>query len=63
MANFALPVDDNDITILGIMASLELAAANEFSEFLELRLGLKGSQTGLRIFVTIEDQLTPHSIT
>ncbi len=42
MANFALPIDDNDITILGIMASLELTAANEFSEFLELRFGAQG---------------------
>jgi hypothetical protein len=31
---FALPEDDNDITILGIMASMEIAAANEFSDFL-----------------------------
>lgn len=42
MASFALPVDDNDITILGIMASLELAAANEFSEFLDLRFKAAG---------------------
>lgn len=31
---FALPEDDNDITILGIMASMELTAANEFADFL-----------------------------
>ena len=29
-----LPVDDNDITILGIMTRMEISAAKEFSEFL-----------------------------
>ena len=32
--NYTLPVDDNDVTILGIMASMEISAANEFSDFL-----------------------------
>ncbi len=42
MTNFVLPVDNNDITILGIMASMELAAANEFSEFLDSRFRALG---------------------
>jgi hypothetical protein len=33
--NHVLPVDDNDITILGIMASMEIAAAKEFARFLD----------------------------
>jgi hypothetical protein len=32
--NYVLPVDDNDVTILGIMARMEISAAKEFSEFL-----------------------------
>ena len=32
--NYVLPVDGNDVTILGIMASMEISAANEFSDFL-----------------------------
>jgi hypothetical protein len=32
--NHVLPVDDSDVTILGIMASMEIAAAREFSDFL-----------------------------
>jgi hypothetical protein len=32
--SFTLPQDSNDVTILGIMASMEIAAAKEFSEFL-----------------------------
>jgi hypothetical protein len=32
--NYVLPVDDDDVKILGIMARMEISAANEFSEFL-----------------------------
>jgi len=42
MGEFALPVDEDDITILGIMASLEIAAANEFSQYLDSRFKAEG---------------------
>jgi hypothetical protein len=42
MGEFALPVDEDDITILGIMASLEIAAANEFSQYLDSRFKALG---------------------
>jgi hypothetical protein len=42
MGDFALPVDEDDITILGIMASLEIAAANEFSQYLDSRFRAQG---------------------
>ena len=40
--NFVLPVDDNEVTVLGIMASMEIWAANEFSNFLNSRFGAAG---------------------
>jgi hypothetical protein len=39
---FVLPVDDNDVTILGIMASMEIAAAKEFSDFLNNQFSSAG---------------------
>jgi hypothetical protein len=42
MGEFALPVDEDDITILGIMASLEIATANEFSQYLDSRFKAEG---------------------
>jgi len=40
--NYVLPVDDNDVTILGIMASMEIAAAREFSDFLNHQFSAAG---------------------
>ena len=37
MGNFTLPVDDDQVTILGIMSALELEAARELSTFLDNR--------------------------
>ena len=40
--SFVLPVDDNDVTILGIMASMEISAAKEFSDFLNNQFNAAG---------------------
>jgi hypothetical protein len=40
--NYILPVDETDVTILGIMASMEIAAAKEFSDFLNHRFTVEG---------------------
>jgi len=40
--SFVLPVDDNDVTILGIMASMEISAAKEFSDFLNNQFSAAG---------------------
>jgi hypothetical protein len=40
--NYVLPVDDNDVTILGIMARMEISAAKEFSEFLNNKFSAAG---------------------
>lgn len=34
MSGFSLPVDDDEVTILGIISAVERAAAVEFCEFL-----------------------------
>lgn len=38
-----LPIDDNDVTILGIMASMEIAAAKEFADFLNNQFASAGN--------------------
>jgi hypothetical protein len=38
-----LPVDDNDVTILGIMARMEISAAKEFAEFLNNKFSAAGN--------------------
>ena len=40
--NFVLPENDSDVTILGIMASMEISAANEFSDFLNNQFSAAG---------------------
>lgn len=42
MANYLLPVDDNYVTILGIISALELSAANELSTFLDHQFKAQG---------------------
>ena len=37
MGNFTLPVDDDQVIVLGIMSALELEAASELSMFLDNR--------------------------
>lgn len=41
--SFVLPVDDNYVTVLGIMASLELQSAREFSEYLDNQFKTAGN--------------------
>ncbi len=41
--NYVLPVDDDDVKILGIMARMEISAAEEFSEFLNNRFLAEGN--------------------
>jgi hypothetical protein len=41
--NFPLPTDDNDVTILGIMASMEISAAKEFADFLNNQFSAAGN--------------------
>lgn len=40
--SFILPVDENDVTILGIMARMEISAAEEFSWFLNNHFNAEG---------------------
>ncbi|MCF8529215.1 MAG: hypothetical protein K9G13_03675 [Aquiluna sp.] len=40
--SFVLPENDNDVTILGIMASMEISAAKEFSDFLNNHFSAAG---------------------
>jgi len=41
--SYVLPVDDNDVTILGIMARMEISAAKEFAEFLNNKFSAAGN--------------------
>jgi len=40
--SFTLPTDESDVTILGIMASMEIAAAKEFADFLNIQFASGG---------------------
>jgi hypothetical protein len=44
MRTFALPFDDNEVTILGIISAVERAAAAEFCEFLNNQFGALGQK-------------------